>query len=89
MSTLFGAEGDSLIFATHPRKHIEYDYLAVTVAGSFDSFMKYRFFLYLEVDMLRQQSAVGSVPITNDVKGERGLISYYSIYLSIPIRVHL
>jgi len=42
--TLFEVESNSLIFVTHPRNHIEYDYSAVTVAGSFDSFVKYRKF---------------------------------------------
>ena len=42
MSNLFEAEGNSLVFSTQPRKHVEYDYFAVTVAGSFDSFVKYR-----------------------------------------------
>ena len=45
MNTLFETEGNSLIFATHPRNHIEYDYFAVTVVGRFDSFVKYRTFL--------------------------------------------
>ena len=35
-------EGNSLICATHPRNHIEYDHLVITVARSFDPFVKYQ-----------------------------------------------
>jgi hypothetical protein len=42
VSTLFEMEGNSLISTTHPRNHVEHDHLIVTLAGSFDSFVKYR-----------------------------------------------
>ena len=52
MNTLFETEGNSLIFATHPRNYIEYDYLAVAVTGSFDSFVKYRAWLFANAQSL-------------------------------------